>query len=724
MLFLCSFLIYFIYFYPIFLNINSILSSITSDSLKNYYTYVYHVKNDPGILHFTGMNFPYGEHIIYTDCQPVLTFILRALPFTHDHLIGILHSLLFLSFIISPLVLNKIFRILEIDKIVSFFCALAMAVLAPQFLKINAGHFALAYGCVIPLSILFTLKLLKEKTNKNYLVLFAFNILLFFLHPYMGFCLSLFSFISLLSFDLMTIKKGFPFIQIIKLLCAGILPLIVFKLFMDLTDQHTNRTNEPYGAEVMVENLDSILSPEFGPFQTLMEFFLSNRPGHFEGHTYLGFFTSILLLVFIFSLPFYFRKFQFKKEAVVLLLAGFVFLLISFGLHLKLLNYFHVQSSAMNQFRAVCRFAWIFYYVLPLFLISSLYSTFKNLVPELKFNKLALSSALLFFGFNLLEAHSFFKHNESVYWKYRNFFRESQLNEEETKILSDLRVKKPQAILPLPIFHGGSEMYERLGSNNSMLPSMIYSYHSGVPIVSGLMSRTSVTEAENLIQVLNSYKKENAVKKLVDNRDFFVIKTNDALLPDEKRLATHLVTFLENDSLHFSYISSEDLFSKKTNTSAYTLNTDKSFVNDSSSVIFIKSEDRKPFQTANMIDYEKIYDLASNRIKAGRYVVSFHFYYVPDNYRSLSVNLIIEEKQKNSSEWIYNVPVRLLSGFYKGYGIFEFELELKKESAYSFMLKGFDDRTYKVSDFVLRPENTDVKLENKGIESSYNNFPE
>ena len=46
------------------------------DGLKNYYTLDYYVKHDDG-WHFTGMNYPYGENIIYTDNQPILALTLR-----------------------------------------------------------------------------------------------------------------------------------------------------------------------------------------------------------------------------------------------------------------------------------------------------------------------------------------------------------------------------------------------------------------------------------------------------------------------------------------------------------------------------------------------------------------------------------------------------------------------------------------------------------------------
>src|SRR4051812_17668941 len=84
-LFLFTFLIYFVHFPTVFLHLNAWLSSITLDSIKNYYTFVYHIKADKNILSFSGMNYPIGEHIVFTDCQPLITWILRPFPFLHEY---------------------------------------------------------------------------------------------------------------------------------------------------------------------------------------------------------------------------------------------------------------------------------------------------------------------------------------------------------------------------------------------------------------------------------------------------------------------------------------------------------------------------------------------------------------------------------------------------------------------------------------------------------------
>src|SRR5688500_1999717 len=99
LLFLTGLIIYMVYFPQVLLSLNSVMSNNQEDALKNYYTFVYHIKNDPRALHFEGMNYPFGEHVVYTDCQPILTFILRMLPITHPYLVGILHGLIFLSLI-------------------------------------------------------------------------------------------------------------------------------------------------------------------------------------------------------------------------------------------------------------------------------------------------------------------------------------------------------------------------------------------------------------------------------------------------------------------------------------------------------------------------------------------------------------------------------------------------------------------------------------------------
>ena len=719
---ICSFSIYAFYFYPIFLSINTTLSSITLDSLKNYYTFVYHIKNDPDALVFTGMNYPFGEHVVYTDCQPILTFILRLFPVTYPYLIGIMHSLMFFSFIITPLILNKLFIRMGLDKFTSFFISLGLALLAPQFLKINAGHFALAYGFVFPASMLLIFDLLKGGNVKQFVFLLLFNTLLFFLHPYLGFCCAILSLFSLGLFYYSKINKATFLKENVFILGTGLFPILFFKIFMLSTDTHVNRTKEPFGVEMMLENIDSIVSPVFGPFKSFMEIFFSNRTQHYEGHSYLGFASILFALVLLILTPFFLKKIKVDTRLLSLFIASLFILFISFGWHLSILSFFNIQSASLNQFRAVCRFAWVFYYTLPVFVIVTAYHTLKAQISEGKFTSVMVAASLLFFCSNLLEAHYFFQLDSSSFWKYRNVFNETQLNKEERTILTEINTRHPQALIPLPVFHGGSEMYDRLGSSNSMLPAMIYSFHSNTPILSVMLSRTSMTETEDLLQLLNSYKKEKKIVKQLKNTDFTVIKTQDQLLPDETRLLSKVTFFSQHDSLSFGYISVKDLLSQKKDSACVTLKRNTKPSADSNNVILVHFENRKPYTTANIADYETVFALDSNHLKSGRYIVSMHYHYTTKIFRAISSNLIITKTNYKTHEWQYNIPIRYLSGFYDGFAVFEYPIELYSQNKYEFILKGFFNEPYHISHFLLRPEHTTILDVTNGKDTLINNF--
>lgn len=716
LLLLISFGIYCVYFHNIFLNLNSSLSSITGDALKNYYTYAYHIINDEGILHFSGMNFPFGEHVIYTDCQPLLTFVLRYLPFTHPYVIGILHTVIFLSFIITPNILYRILKRLDIENFSAFLIAIGIAVLSPQFQKINGGHHGLAYGCVIPLSFLLLLCVIQNNTKK--IILSIYHILLFFLHPYIGFGMCLFTilFYLLLAVRKDNHKKLLYYSKIIFL--HGLLPILFFKLFMKLSDLHLNRTTEPYGNNALVENLDTLLAPDFGPFKTLMESLFKNKITHFEGHSYLGFFTIVLCLMVVFISLRWHRHLNIKNEIFAALTAAFILLLVSFGLHIKVLNILNIQSASLNQFRANCRFAWHFYFILPLFVFAflnqnkqKLFANSSRFIPLL---------ASVFVIFQLLEGHYFFERDKQYFWHYKNVFKYDALSVEEKNVIKKINSSQSQAILPLPLFHVGSEMFDRIGSDLSMIPSMIYSFHTGLPIISSWMSRTSMTETREVLQLMNASKKNKSAFDKMNRQPIFIIKTNDNLLPDEERLDKKVDYFFKNDSLQFGFINSEILNTPIFQKSVLLLK--RNLFGDTSNIVFIKTENKKPFSEAKLEGFETMFVLDSNKIETGTYILSFRYYYSGKNYKSLAGNVLVTRNDGKEYKWLYYQQLSTLSGFYNNYDVFEFKVELEKYCRYEFSINGHLGEPFHVSHFLLRPENVNVMIEEKNGSKSLNNF--
>lgn len=721
-LLVCSLSIYLLYFHGILFHANSLLSSITGDALKNYYTFLYHIKNDAGLLHFEGMNFPYGEHVVYTDCQPLLAILLKNLPFTHGYLIGILHWLMFGSFVITPIFLRRIFSRLGVGFLPAFFLSLGIAILSPQFAKINGGHHGLAYGCMIPICTLALVRYMQDGEFKQILSLTVINSLLFLLHPYLGFGTSLFSFVTLSLFAIQKPGMARKSKEFMKALTAGLLPIAFFKLFMALSDEHNNRTTEPYGNMALVENPASILAPDFGPFQHFLEALFPNKVVHFEGHSYLGFFTILTGTITILLVPFMFRKMHLRMEIKSLMVAAFVLLLLSFGLHSKVLEILHIKSAALNQFRAACRFAWFFYFITPLFLAVLIYHSLKEVLKPLQLAKAFGAFSLLFFSFNFWEGHSFLEKDKSAFWKFRNFFDAQQLTNHEKELLQKIKAQQPQAILPLPIFCVGSEMYDRIGGDNSMIPSMLLSFHSKTPIMGSWMSRTSMEETENIIQLLNPYKQTKIALSKLNQQPFLVLRTRDERLPDEDRILSQCAYFYQSDSLSIGTLL-PDQFKNPIYKAAKTCTLIGNQTCDSSTVVYKSSENKKPFITANMLDYETLFVLDSNRLKPGPYVVSLRYYYEEKNYKSLACNLIISRGKGKDYAWHHIYPMSVLSGFYDGFAVLERKLIVEPGCRYEFFIKGGLDRQYHISDFLIRPETMDVIQVNDGKAKATNNFP-
>src|SRR5688500_14832499 len=101
------------YFTKIFKCPSCYLYSDAGDGLKNYYTLAYYVDHDNG-WHFSGMNYPYGENIIYTDNQPILALTLRWIDRNlfdmAPHVIGTLNMLLLVSIYLAVIVSYLLLR--------------------------------------------------------------------------------------------------------------------------------------------------------------------------------------------------------------------------------------------------------------------------------------------------------------------------------------------------------------------------------------------------------------------------------------------------------------------------------------------------------------------------------------------------------------------------------------------------------------------------------------
>jgi hypothetical protein len=145
-------------------------------------------------------------------------------------------------------------------------------------------------------------------------------------------------------------------------LLAGIAPMVAFKLFMTITDQHIDRPVVPENIDALTAGPGSLLIPSFGPLGKIMPGLLKIPLSNFEGYCYLGLF---LICITIFTLPvmvFKRSNFQTKKETGAIFISSMVLLMLALGTHNKLLELMHTRFPLLDQFRSL----WAFYLVLLL----------------------------------------------------------------------------------------------------------------------------------------------------------------------------------------------------------------------------------------------------------------------------------------------------------------------------------------------------------------------
>ncbi|MDX2171849.1 MAG: hypothetical protein SFY56_01935 [Bacteroidota bacterium] len=719
-LFICTFLYYFIYLKEVFLNANSILSTVGGDSTKNYFTFIYHIVNDKSALNFSGLNYPFGEHLVYTDCQPLLTFILRLLPFTQNYLIGILHLLILFSYVVTPCIYFKIFRLFHVNALIAFLSGLAIVILSPQLMRIG-GHFGLSYGCCIPLLIYFLIKYSLKPSRKIYIAVLIYNFLLFFIHPYMGMGLCLLTLLYLALFKLVAKINWGKWLT--ATLLMGLMPIILFKVFMFITDKHVERSDFPFGADVYVSNVPCVFVSYFGgPFEHFMKQIIKVGNREWEGVAYVGFFANFLIvLVAILALVF-FRKYRFNKIALVLFLCGIIMLLFSFGLHTQLLKSLNIEIVALNQFRSPGRFAWFFYYILPIFLIVSLNKLFTDL-----FNKNSLKwmipIALLFLSFNLLEGHYYNRMMFGNAFKVKNVFNYNLLSDAEKKLINKVKEIKPQAILPMPFYHYGSEVIDRSGTDLCYI-SMLVAYHCNLPIIGAHLSRTSVPESVEEIGLLNKYINHKEIFKKFDGKPITLIQTpSDNYMLDEIDLMKHSKFINQFGDYKLFTITKEDLnFGEDKIDSTYKIFVVTGNTLDTLGLKFIKTENRKPFITSIGQDYERLYTVEKGQLPAGNYIISFHYYFKEFKFKYIECNFILAKDDGKNPTWESISSVRR-THIYSDKIVFEKEITIDPNSKYDFVLNGGGNYPYYIDNFLFRPSTVNVIMKINAKTTFINNHP-
>ncbi len=674
----------FLFYGKILLNPEDYIFSASGDGLKNYYTFAYHIKHDSTYTEMEGMNYPYGENHLYTDCHPVLSnslkFLSASFPFFEKHATGLLNLFMILSIFISFLVIYALFVELNFNRWYSIIFSFCIGLLAPQLFRLG-GHLALSYSFAIPLSWLLILKCSKSSRAYLYVLLFLNNIFWMFIHAYLGMIIISFLF-SFLLFTLIldNNSKKRQLRRYIRLGSAIILPLVLFYAYVILTDTHSGRTDNPSGFFLYNAEIDDILIPHDKPFRPLLnQVSGGNIKLEWEARGYLGIinalffvYTVILSMISIFykRLRPLLSSFFDNKRLNVSLLAATLVLLFALAIPFKQIPGLVEVFPVLKQFRATGRFVWPFYFVFSVFAAHVFQEKILLYQSSCKEKVRALVFLLLYACLGIYEGYYYHAPGSESITRSKNLFMKDHLPEPFRQSIKSTDPGDYQAIISMPFFYQGSESFSRPRQDEAVRNTLLFSYHTGIPTVCANLTRTSVEESKRIVQIVSpNYYPKRITNDLPGKKPFLIVKTGDRFTNYEQAILEKADALSDHGNFALLRITYEDLFSDDAPAviEAYQqklphlARQDAFYVTEPSSVLYYHSFEESPSdksfrgkgsRTAIKKGKNTFAEFAPNTFEAGKeYDLSIWMHNGEQDALNLWFRLIVEEYDAEKDHW-------------------------------------------------------------------------
>lgn len=572
------------YYHQIILHPSKFILNDTGDAIKNYFCYNWHIFHDTSINDYSGSNYPYGELHSFTDGNPLLSNFIRYIPFLKNYSIPIFNLSIFISYLLCAWLLLKIFIFFKVPDFASFIAAPGITLLCPQILRIG-GHLTLAYSFAIPLVIYLILKfsVSDSKSKLNWLICLTL-ILYFFIHPYLGMICSgllFFYWTANLLIGKNSVKQALFFLFI-----QSLVPLLFYFVYLKLIDNHPDRSETPYGFLYFVAKIETVFISTMPPFRHMLSLIYKIRGQNWEGIAYVGI-TSLFSILFAIVMIIIKRK-KIKdflsqnpkySHLISLIISSVILLFFSMGIPFIwnmewLLDYL----PALKQFRAPGRFAWVFFFVATIF--STIVLSKHILTRQKRIIQTVTYSALLFlFTIEAIPFHNALSKSLFVPNCFNRKYVEWELND----IIKNIGMQNAQAIIPLPFYHIGSDFYYIEGTQKIKRASFIAAFHTGIPLVSSLTPRTSISESTKVIQMLSSELYDKSIEQIIPKEKYFILLIGkETLNDDEKELSLKGELLCETKNYYLRKISGAELLSnfKKEKIQDYSRQMDTLFKNE------------------------------------------------------------------------------------------------------------------------------------------------
>jgi hypothetical protein len=506
------------WFGDVMLQPNSIITEAGGDGLKNHFVFAHYVKNDTG-FHFSGMNYPYGEHIFYPDQQPIVTvplsFIQRNIASVAHLSVGISNVLMLYSVGFCAVFLFLILRKFNLPPWYSLVAAALIAALSPQIYRF-AAHQALGSTVYIPMLWYFLLQW--EDQPKKWLwgigivlTILVFGGLHLYYLPLGTLFLMAYGFVLFLA-NIKHLKTVFS--KLAALAFMAILPIVLFQILITATDPmlHT-RIQNPWGFFHYVAQFESIFLPYYTPFSDAINYFIKLPAIRFEGYGSIG---IIGLLVFLLLIIRSFRFLLKRKPKRLFRLTGTVrlnhyiwsatlLLLFSMGVpFIWGMEWLLEILPKIKQFRSIGRFNWAFFYVFMVYASLHIYLIYKKIHQKSR-PILAYSFIGLVFVLWSVNDYTFLEHARTY---NSNAFKTNTFHQEKLPYIDSLHAKGYQitdfqAMVGLPFYHRGSDKVRVIGSALTLDRASIEAYNLGLPMLNSYIARSPIGHSMNVGQLFS-----------------------------------------------------------------------------------------------------------------------------------------------------------------------------------------------------------------------------
>ncbi len=549
----------------------------SGDGLKNYFAFGYHLKHDSSYMQFQGMNHPFGEQIGYVDAQPALVNAVKAastvFPALQDEAVAIIHLAVLLGLLLTAVALYLLLCHFGVHWAYAGLGGIALIALSPQVLRMEAAHHGLTYGWTIVLPVLFYLRVRNNDDPWRPAVVGALLMLLgLYLHPYTGMiALCLLAVVVLLDRPLRLLVGDRQRVLATAVLLLA--PALIFLAVQGLTDHHEGRTDKPLGFFDYRADRHSILTPFPGYRSPLSQALVPlDDAQEFEGTTYLG--LGVLLVAIVLFVVLASARLRPKvldlhapswpRQLSVLIIGGLVLLAFAVGAPFSAAKGWLPWSVPfVGQFRSPGRFGWAGYYM---FGVAAIYACWWLVQHARGTRRVA---ALIFAGavpaLYLYEAVYYHERTAAAIYHDRNVLDPAQLSVDEQELLAAIEPGRYRALAVIPHFLNGSDELLLHPDDRAMELGMLMAYHSGVPLLSYSMARSSIIETVELLGVFNApWYPRPIAERFAPDDEFLMVLANTPANVHEADHFSRGIPVAKNGDVELRSINAADLFLDRT----------------------------------------------------------------------------------------------------------------------------------------------------------------